>query len=128
VCESRPMVYAYVPNFVSVALFYHPLAAKKKQVLPFYWVTVCKTVHPMLSVRSLSVLSVCPVCLSVTLVHCGQTFVWIQMKLGLQVGLDPGHSVLDGDPAPPPPKGHSPPILVPYLLWPNGWMDQNATW
>ena len=30
------------------------------------------------------------------------------MKLGVQVGLDPGHIVLDFDPAPPPPKGHSP--------------------
>jgi len=30
------------------------------------------------------------------------------MKLGVQVGLGPGHIVLDGDPAPPPPKGHSP--------------------
>jgi len=29
------------------------------------------------------------------------------MKLGVQVGLVPGHIVLDGDPAPPPPKGHS---------------------
>ena len=28
------------------------------------------------------------------------------MKLGMQVGLSPGHTVLDGDPAPP--KGHSP--------------------
>jgi len=30
------------------------------------------------------------------------------MKLGKQVGLGPGHIGLDGDPAPPPPKGHSP--------------------
>ena len=30
------------------------------------------------------------------------------MKLGVQVGLGPGHIVLGGDPAPPPPKGHSP--------------------
>ena len=30
------------------------------------------------------------------------------MKLGTQVGLGPGHIVLDGNPAPPPPKGHSP--------------------
>jgi len=30
------------------------------------------------------------------------------MKLGVQVGLGPSHIVLDGDPAPPPPKGHSP--------------------
>jgi len=27
------------------------------------------------------------------------------MKLGVQVGLGPGHIVLDGDPAPPPPTG-----------------------
>jgi len=30
------------------------------------------------------------------------------MKLGKQVGLGPGHIVLDGDPALPPPKGHPP--------------------
>jgi len=29
------------------------------------------------------------------------------MKLGMQVGLGPGHIVLDGDPAPPLPQGHS---------------------
>jgi len=54
----------------------------------------------------------CPVrpsvCLSVTLVYCGQTLGWIKMKLDMQVGLGPGHSVLDGDPTPPPPKRHSP--------------------
>ena len=71
----------------------------------------------------------CPVCLSVTLVYCGQTVGWIKMKLGTPVGLDPGHIVLDGDPAPPHPKGHSPhPIFGPYLLRPNGCMDQDATW
>jgi len=26
-----------------------------------------------------------------------------------------------------PKKGTQPPILGPFLLWPNGWMDQNAT-
>ena len=30
------------------------------------------------------------------------------MKLGKQIGLDPGHIVLDGDPGLPPTKGHSP--------------------
>ena len=30
------------------------------------------------------------------------------MKLGMQVGLGPGHIVLDGDRAPSLPKGHSP--------------------
>ena len=43
---------------------------------------------------------VCPVCLSVTLMYCGQTVGWIKMKLGVEVGLSPGHIVLDGDPAP----------------------------
>jgi len=44
------------------------------------------------------------------------------MKLGLQVGLGSGHIVLDGNPAPLPPKAHSPPVFGPCLLWPNGWM------
>ena len=30
------------------------------------------------------------------------------MKLGIEVGLGPGHTVLDGNPALPCPKGHSP--------------------
>ena len=51
----------------------------------------------MLSVRCLSVLSVC---LSVMLVYRGQTIGRIRMKLGVQVGLGPGHIVLDGDLAP----------------------------
>ena len=133
-----------------------------------FWATVCKTVHPMLSDRCLC----CPV-LSVTLVYCGQTVAWIKMKLGMQVCLGHGHTVLDGDPAPPAPKqsprclahiwcgqmagwikmlhgrevdlGPSdimlngdqassspkmaqPPIFSPCLLWPNDWMDQDATW
>jgi len=53
----------------------------------------------MLLVRCLCVLSVC---LSVTLVYCGQTVGWIKMKLGVQIGLGPGHIVLDWNPAPPP--------------------------
>jgi len=28
----------------------------------------------------------------------------------------------------PPPKGAKPTIFGPCLLWPNGWMDQDATW
>jgi len=46
----------------------------------------------------------------------------------MQVGIGPGHIVLDGEPDPPPPKGHSPPIFGPYLLRPNGCMDQDVTW
>jgi len=65
----------------------------------------------MLSPRTvvLSCLS-CPILsvLSVALVYCGQTVGWIKMKLGMQVGLGPGHTVLDGEPSPLPSKGHSP--------------------
>jgi len=82
-----------------------------------FWGTICKTVCPI------------PLdcCLSVTLVYCGQTVGpsspesaqqppplfgpcgqmagWIKMPLGTEVGLGPGHIVLDEDPAPFPQKG-----------------------
>jgi len=46
----------------------------------------------------------------------------------MQVRLGPGHIVLDGDQAPPPQRGTAlPPILGPYLLRPNGFMDQDVT-
>jgi len=62
-------------------------------------------------------------------VRCGQTAGWIKMPLGVEVGLGPGDFVLDGDPASPKPKkGVQPPIFNPCLLWPNGWMDQDAIW
>ena len=62
-------------------------------------------------------------------VYCGQTARWIKMPLGTKVGLSPGDSVLDGDPAPPHKGGGAPyPIYGPFLLWPNGWMHQDATW
>jgi len=77
-----------------------------------FWATACKTVRPMLSD---------PLCvLSVTLVYCGQMVGRIKMKLGKQVGLDPGHIALYWYPAPP--------IFGPYLLRPNGCRDQDATW
>jgi len=52
--------------------------------------------------------------LSVTLVYCGQTVGWIKMKLGMQVGLGPGHTVLDENPAPP--KRAQPPIFSPSIV------------
>jgi len=55
------------------------------------------------------------------LVYCGQTVGWIKMKLGMEVGLDRGHIVLDGDPAPT--KGAQPPaIFGPFLLLRNAWI------
>jgi len=50
------------------------------------------------------------------------------MPLGMEVGLDPSDVVLDWDPAPPSQKGGRPPIFGPCLLWPNGCMNQDATW
>jgi len=41
------------------------------------------------------------VCLSVTLVYCSQTVGWIKMPLGTELGLGPGHIVLDRNPASP---------------------------
>jgi len=135
-----------------------------------FWMTVSKTVHPMISDRCLS----CPVC-SVcdvgvlwpngstdqdetrhvgrprpwphcvrwqprsssprghnpqfsTNICCGQTSRWIKMPLGRKLGLDPSDTVLDGDPASPRPKKAAEPLsFAPYLLCPNGWMDEDAT-
>ena len=89
-----------------------------------FWATVCKRVRPMLPDRCLSVLYV----LSVTPVYCDQTVWRIKMKLGTQVGLGPGHIVLDGNPVPLLQRGRSPWIFGPYLLRPNGCRDQDATW
>ena len=50
-------------------------------------------------VRAVSTADVC----------CGQTAGWIKMALGVEVGLDPDHIVLDGDPAPLPKKWAEPP-------------------
>ena len=41
------------------------------------------------------------------------------------IGLGAGHIVLDGD-LPPPKRGHSLPIFG--HVWPNGLMDEDATW
>jgi len=51
------------------------------------------------------------------------------MALGIEVGLGPGYIVLDWDPAPLPKNmgGAPSPIFGPFLLWPNGWMHQDAT-
>jgi len=57
------------------------------------------------------VLSVCLSCLSflsLALVYCGQTVGRIKIKLGVQVDLCHGHTVIDGDPAPLPKRGTTP--------------------
>jgi len=41
-------------------------------------------------------------------IYCGQTAGWIKMTHGMEVGLGPGHSVLDGTQPTVPKRGHSP--------------------
>ena len=61
-------------------------------------------------------------------VHCGQTAGWIKTALGMEVGLGPRYIVLDGDQAHLPKRGaEPPPPFSALLLWPNGWMHQDAT-
>jgi len=46
-----------------------------------------------------------------------------------EVGLGPGDFVFDGAQQPPEKMARHPhPIFGPCLLWPNSWMDQDATW
>ena len=62
---------------------------------------------------------------------CGQMTGWIKMPLGMEVGLDPGNFLLHrlmGTQLPLPKRGGAPPNFRPFLLWPNGWMHQGATW
>jgi len=48
--------------------------------------------------------------------------------LGTEVGLGQGHNMLDWDPAVSPKGAQQPSVFGPCLLWPNGMMDQDATW
>ena len=51
------------------------------------------------------------------------------LLLGMDVGLGPGDFVFDGDQATHRKKApHPHSIFGPCLLWPNGWMYENATW
>jgi len=49
--------------------------------------------------------------------YCGQMAGWMKTPLGMEVDVNPGHILLDGDPAPPR-KGHSspPPSFRPMAL------------
>jgi len=63
-------------------------------------------------------------------VYCDQTAARIKMPLGTEVaGLGPDDIVFDGTQLPSRKSGRAPsPIFGPFLLWPNGWMDQDGTW
>ena len=61
-------------------------------------------------------------------VYCGQTAAWVKMPLGTEIGfLRDIVSMWTRLPAEK--KAHPPhPIFGPCLLWPNGWMDEDAAW
>ena len=115
---------------VSFPMTFRDLQGHSSTVILFkcnFWATVCKTVRPMLSD------------LSVTLVYYGQTAGWIKIKLATELGLSPGHIVLDGSPTETGTEPHTSKFTGagfacvrmsrrPCLLWSNGWMDQDATW
>jgi len=56
-------------------------------------------------------------------VYCGQTAVCVRISLGPEVGLSLGDIVLDGDPAPPRKKGHSPTQFLVHV-----YCGQTAGW
>ena len=65
-----------------------------------------------------------------THIYCGQTAAWIKMPLGTEVDLGLRGIVFVVDPATLREKGHTHPhpIFGLCLLWPNGWMDEDAAW
>jgi len=69
---------------------------------------LCFTNEPFIGRRFVKRFALCHqtvVCLSVTLVYCGQRVGRIEMKLCMQVGLGPAHIVLDADQLTLPQKG-----------------------
>jgi len=58
-------------------------------------------------------------------VYCSQTAGWIRMPLGTEVGLGYRRRCYMGTQLPL--TGARLPVFGPCLLWPNGWMDEDAT-
>jgi len=62
-------------------------------------------------------------------VRCGQTAGWTKMPIRTEIGVGAGDFVFDRDPAMPRKEAHPPHLTFdPCILWPNGWMDKDATW
>jgi len=83
-----------------------------------------KTVFGLPSVKRFALCYRSVVCLSATLVHCGQTAERIKMKLVMQVGLGPGHTGLDVDPALIPKKRGGSPNFRPISVVAK-WLDRS---
>jgi len=80
-----------------------------------FWVTVCKTVRPVLSDHCLSVCPVLSVC-NIGVLCPNDWMDWDETWHGGRPRHWP-HCIRWG-PSSPPQKGHSPPIFGPCLLWP----------
>jgi len=107
--ETKQTMYTAPKSTDESRVHYTPEPAHAVASLIFGRPFVCKMVRPMLS-EPLFVVSV-----TLALVYCGQTVGWIKMKLGMQVVLSPGHTVLDWGTEPP----NFRPISV-VAKWPDG--------
>jgi len=60
--------------------------------------------------------------------YCGQTAGWIKMSLDVELGLDTGHVVLDGDPALAPRKGDTDPQFSAHVYCGRtaGWINMGS--
>ena len=102
----RHHIHELIVGGVFSALF-GPSCSPNMAMFECFWATVCKTVRPMLLDRR-------PVCLSVLSV-CDVGVLWPNSWMDPDKTwhvcrpqtVRPGHIVLDGDPVPLPPKGHS---------------------
>jgi len=95
-----------------------------RAILTSFWATVCKTVRPMLSDRCLSVCLSCPVCDVHALWPNGSTD---QDETWHACRPRPWPQCVRWGPSSLSPNGAHPPIFGPYLLLPNGGIDQDAT-
>jgi len=63
-------------------------------------------------------------------VRCGQTTEWTKIALGMEVGMRPRRLCVRWGPSYHQNRGHTHhhPVFGLCLLWPNCWMDEDATW
>ena len=63
-------------------------------------------------------------------VYCSQTAWWTKMALGMEIGLGPGHIVLDGNQAAPSEKGGTAPQLSAHVYCGQtvGWIKMPFSW
>jgi len=132
--QTSTLYFCYITSFPSLSLpvyvlknYIWNICIKNVVDARFFWATVCKTVHPMLSHHC----PVCPVCLSacpllsVTLVYCVVAKHWMDQNETWHTGRYwPWPHCVRWGPSSPLPKGAHPPIFAPCLLWPNGCMHQ----